>query len=234
MTVENEKIKPTIRVVLADDHVVVRAGVRQILEEASDIEVVGEASDGEMALEIIGRIVPDVAVLDIQMPKATGIEVSREVRAHRWPIGILILTSYDDGPYISAVLKTGANGYVLKTASPDEIINAVRDVYQGKSVLDTNILSKVFAQTINPTPTSIFEPLSDREIEILSLVAKGLTNKVIGINLQISDRTVQGHIARIFGKLQASSRTEAVMRGISLGLIHIPEESNENTITFDI
>jgi DNA-binding NarL/FixJ family response regulator len=220
-----------IRVILADDHVVVRAGIRQFLEQAGDIQVIGEASDGEMAVELIERMAPDVAILDIQMPKATGIEVSREIRSQRWPVGVLILTSYDDDPYISAVLKTGANGYVLKTASPDELISAVRDVYQGKSVLDAAILPKVFAQIAHPNSTPVFEPLTDREIEVLSLVARGLTNKVVANNLNISDRTVQGHIARIFEKLQAISRTEAVMRGISLGLIQIPEEAKENLIS---
>jgi DNA-binding NarL/FixJ family response regulator len=224
----------TIRVILADDHAVVRAGIRQFLEQACDIQVIAEASDGEMAMQMIGEMHPDVAVLDIQMPKATGIEVSRDIRAHRWSIGVLILTSYDDDPYISAVLKTGANGYVLKTASPDEIISAVRDVYQGKSVLDATILPKVLAQIAHMHHAPVFDPLTDREIEILSLVAKGLTNRVVGINLKISDRTVQGHIARIFGKLHASSRTEAVMRGISLGLIRFPAESKESPIPFII
>ena len=231
---DDEEKKPTIRVLLADDHAIVRAGIRQFLEQAGDIQVIGEASDGEMAVEMIERMAPDVAVLDIQMPKATGIEVSRRIRANRWPIGVLILTSYDDAPYISAVLKTGANGYVLKTASPDEIIHAVRDVYRGKSVLDAEILPKVMAQIANPNPAPVYEPLTDREIEILSLVAEGLTNKVVGIKLKISDRTVQGHIARIFEKLQAASRTEAVMRGVSLGLIQLPEETHEHAITFEI
>lgn len=231
---DNEEKELTIRVLLADDHAVVRAGIRQFLERAGDIQVIGEVSDGEQAIEMIERMAPEVAVLDIQMPKATGIEVSRVIRAHRWPIGVLILTSYDDDPYISAVLKTGANGYVLKTASPDEIIHAVRDVYQGKSVLDAEILPKVMAQIANPNPAPLYEPLTDREIEILSLVARGLTNKVVGIKLKISDRTVQGHIARIFEKLQATSRTEAVMRGVSLGLIQLPEETHEHAITFEI
>jgi DNA-binding NarL/FixJ family response regulator len=213
---------PKIRVILADDHAVVRSGIRLYLEKAGDIEVVGEASDGEMAIAIIDQLNPDVAVLDIQMPKATGIEVARRVRSLRKPVGLLILTSYDDDPYVSAVLKTGANGYVLKTASPDEIIHAVREVYQGKSVLDATILPKVMARIAQPAEETPVEPLSEREIEILSFVAKGLTNKAIGSQLNISDRTVQGHIARIFEKLQASSRTEAVMRGISLGLIHSP------------
>ncbi|MAT43729.1 MAG: DNA-binding response regulator [Anaerolineaceae bacterium] len=230
----NNPGNPVIRVVLADDHAVVRAGIRKFIEQPGDIQVVGEAIDGEMALEMIEEKKPDVIVLDIQMPKATGIEVSREIRARRWTIGVLILTSYDDDPYISAVLKTGANGYVLKTASPEEIVNAVRDVYQGKSVLDATILPKVMAQIANPNSSPSFEPLTDREVEILTQVAKGLTNKVVGINLQISDRTVQGHIARIFEKLQVSSRTEAVMRGISLGYISLPESTNDEFASYEI
>ncbi len=229
-----KELSSTIKVILADDHAIVRAGIRQFLEQAGDIQVIGEASDGEAALEMIEQLIPDVAVLDIQMPKVNGIEVSREIRNHRWSIGVLILTAYDDDPYISAVLKTGANGYILKTATPEEIIDAVRDVYQGKSVLDTTILPKVLAQITYLNSMKIFEPLSDREIDILSLVAKGLTNKVVGNYLKISDRTVQGHVARIFEKLQVNSRTEAVMRGISLGLITLPEQPKGNSISFDL
>jgi DNA-binding NarL/FixJ family response regulator len=217
---ENNKL---IKVILADDHAVVRAGIRRFLESAADIQVIAEAGDGATAIELIGQLQPDVAVLDIQMPKFTGIEVSRQVRANRWSVGVLILTSYDDDPYITAVLKAGANGYVLKTASPEEIIIAVRDVHQGKSVLDATILPKVLAQISNPVLMVPSEQLTDRELEILAEVAKGLTNKVIGIQLNISDRTVQGHIARIFEKLCVSSRTEAVMHAISAGLLPVPE-----------
>src|SRR5450759_320437 len=212
-----------IRVILADDHAVVRQGIRQFLESAPDIQIVAEAKDGEEAVNLIQQFQPDVAVLDIQMPKLSGIEVARQIRANRWPVGILILTSYDDDPFISAVLKAGANGYVLKTASPQEIICAVRDVRQGKSVLDVTILPKVLAQISQSRTVLPVETLTDRELEILGEVARGFTNKVIGINLNISDRTVQGHIARIFEKLQANSRTEAVMRAISLGLLNTPE-----------
>jgi DNA-binding NarL/FixJ family response regulator len=223
-----------VRVILADDHAVVRAGIRQFLEFAGDIQVVGEASDGEMALEIIHHMSPDVAVLDIQMPKKTGIEASREIRAHGWPVGILILTSYDDDPYISAVLKTGANGYVLKTATPDEIISAVRDVHRGRSVLGSTILPKVLAQFVHPELAPDVSQLSDREIEILTLVARGFTNKMIGNELLISHRTVQGHVARIFNKLEVSSRTEAVMRAVSLELIQFPEDLQERPIYYEI
>ena len=214
-----------IRVILADDHAVVRQGIRQFLESAPEIRVVAEAKDGEEAVVLIQQFQPDVAVLDIQMPKLSGIEVARQIRANRWPVGILILTSYDDDPFISAVLKVGANGYVLKTASPQEIICAVRDVRQGKSVLDATILPKVLALISQSRTIPPVEPLTDRELEVLGEVARGFTNKVIGINLNISDRTVQGHIARIFEKLQANSRTEAVMRAISSGLLKTPEHA---------
>jgi DNA-binding NarL/FixJ family response regulator len=160
-----------------------------------------------------------VAVLDIQMPKATGIDVTRWARAHLPEVGILILTAYDDEPYVMAVLQAGANGYVLKTANADELIQAVHDVHEGKSALDPAITKKIMSNIFKSAETKIVDPLTDRELDVLRLAAKGFTNKAIGIQLHISDRTVQGHLAHIFAKLQANSRTEAVMRGMSLGLI---------------
>ena len=207
----------TIRVLLADDHAVVRAGIRQFLEHADDIIIIGEADDGEAAKALIQREPPDVAVLDIQMPKASGIEVTRWIRANYRQVGVLILTAFDDDPYVLAVLEAGANGYVLKTASPLEIIQAVKDVHAGKSALDPEITQKVMAQLISHKGTPPIEELTERELEVLALVGKGFTNKAIGVQLGISDRTVQGHLARIFTKLNAASRTEAVMRAVSLG-----------------
>lgn len=209
--------KQTIRVLLADDHAVVRAGIRQFLERAADIQVVAEVGDGETAKELIREYQPDVAVLDIQMPGATGIEVTRWVRAHLRSVGVLILTAFDDDPYVVAVLQAGANGYVLKTAPPDEIIQAVRDVYAGKSALDPTIARKLITQFTQAEQAPMVEQLTERELEVLALVGKGYTNKAIGMQLKISDRTVQGHLAHIFAKLQAGSRTEAVMRAVSLG-----------------
>ncbi len=206
----------TIRVMLADDHAVVRAGIRQFLEQADDIEVVAEADDGEAAKALIEQHHPDVAVLDIQMPRASGIEVTRWVRSHHRKVGILILTAYDDDPYVMAVLQAGANGYVLKTASPMEIIRAVRDVHAGNSALDATIVQKMVAHVSTGIKEQPIEKLTERELEVLTLVAKGFTNKAIGVQLGISDRTVQGHLAHIFAKLQAASRTEAVMRAVSL------------------
>lgn len=209
-----------IRVILADDHAVVRAGIRQFLEHAADIEVVAEADDGDMARQLIAQHRPDVAVLDIQMPKASGIEVTRWLRANHRDVGVLVLTAYDDDPYVMAVLQAGANGYVLKTASPAEIVQAVRDVHEGKSALDPIVAQKLMAHIAGRTePPSPVETLTERELEVLALAAKGYTNKAIGIQLGISDRTVQGHLAKTYQKLQANSRTEAVMRAVSLDLI---------------
>lgn len=213
------KSKTKIRILLADDHHIVRAGIRQLLESAKDIQVIAEAGDGEEAQALIQQHKPDVAVLDIQMPKASGIEVTRWVRSHLPEVGVLILTAYDDEPYVMAVLQAGANGYVLKTAKTEDLIQAVHDVYEGKSALDPSVMQKFMTNLFKRTEKSSVEPLTERELDVLRLAAKGFTNKSIGVQLSISDRTVQGHLAHIFAKLQATSRTEAVMRGVSLGWI---------------
>lgn len=219
MPKSSNKSKTKIRVLLADDHHLVRAGIRQIIESARDMQVIAEAGDGEEAQSLIRKHKPDVAVLDIQMPNASGIEVTRWVRSHLPEVGVLILTAYDDDPYVMAVLQAGANGYVLKTAKTDELIQAVRDVNEGKSALDPSITRKLMSNLFKPTETTPINSLTDRELDVLRLAAKGFTNKAIGVQLGISDRTVQGHLAHIFAKLQANSRTEAVMRAVSFGWI---------------
>lgn len=206
-----------IRVILADDHAVVRSGIRQFLENTGDIVVVAEAENGEHALELIKQHQPDVAVLDIQMPQKSGVEVTKQLRSEINNIGILVLTAYDDDPFVRAILQAGANGYILKTALPEEIIKAVRDVFDGKSVIDSAIAQRLFTRSGSQQNQEIFEELTERELEVLRFVAKGDTNKAIGFQLDISDRTVQGHLAHIFTKLHASSRTEAVMKAVSLG-----------------
>jgi len=211
--------KASIKVILADDHHMVRAGIRQLLESEQDIQVLAEAGDGEEAKSLIQQHKPDVAVLDIQMPKASGIEVTRWVRAHLPEVGVLILTAYDDDPYVMAVLQAGANGYVLKTAKTDDLIQAVRDVYEGKSALDPAVTRKLMSNIFRHPEKISVESLTERELDVLRLAAKGFTNKAIGVQLNISDRTVQGHLAHTFAKLQATSRTEAVMRAVSLGWI---------------
>ena len=211
-----------IRVILADDHAVVRQGIRQFLETAANIAIVAEASDGMEAMRLIREHRPDVAVVDIQMPGQSGIEVTRTIRAERLPVGVLILTAFDDPPYVKAVLQAGANGYVLKTADASEIIEAVQAVSEGQSVLDRAIARKLMAQLSEPEgsrPDTTVEALTGRELEVLRLAARGYTNKAIGAELSISDRTVQGHLAKIYAKMSAASRTEAVMRAVTLGWI---------------
>jgi len=213
----------TIRVLLADDHAVVRKGIREFLEEASDIVVVAEAADGEEAKRLIRRHLPDVAILDVRMPEATGIEVTRWIRSTFSSIGVLILSAYDDDPFVMAALRAGANGYVLKTAAAEEIVAAVRAVHRGQSALDTTIARKLLTHLTGEHAAMPVEDLTPREREVLTLAAKGLTNRAIGQSLGISDRTVQGHLANIYAKLHVSSRTEAVTKALQLGLITLVE-----------
>jgi len=210
-----------IRVILADDHAVVRKGIRGFLEVPGDITVVAEAANGDEALALVREHRPDVAVLDIQMPCRTGLEVTRVVRAERLPVGVLILTAYDDDPFVMTALRAGANGYVLKTAEPEDIVAAVHAVHEGQSALDPALLQKVMAYLSSASLSATVESLSPREIEVLRLAAQGFTNKAIGVQLSISDRTVQGHLTNIFGKLDVTSRTEAVTKAIQMGLVSV-------------
>lgn len=211
---------PTIRVVLADDHAVVRRGIRDFLTEAGDITVVAEAENGEQAYHLTRQHQPDVVLLDVQMPARNGIEVARSLRKDGLAVGILMLTAFDDPPYIKAALEAGANGYVLKSSAAEEIIEAVRAVHEGKTAFSAGLLlPQTQRHTGEPPPYA----LTDREQDVLSLVARGLTNKAIGFQLSISDRTVQGHLANIYEKLDTASRTEAVTRAVSLGLIEMPK-----------
>jgi DNA-binding NarL/FixJ family response regulator len=209
---------------LADDHVLVRQGIRQFLEEESDIQVVAEADDGEQALQLIEQHQPDIAVLDVHMPEVTGVEATRRIKAHYPQVRVLILTAYDDDPYVFALLQAGADGYVLKTASADELVRAVRTVYEGQSALSPEIARKVVRQMTSGKPAGAaeqVESLTERELDVLRLAAQGDTNRAIGSALGISHRTVQGHLASIYGKLGVNSRTEAVTEALRRGWIVI-------------
>lgn len=217
-------VSQPIRIVLADDHAVVRKGIREFLEEEGDIDVVAEAGDGQQAVALVAEHLPDVAVLDIQMPGTGGIEATRRIKAKFPDVRVLILTAYDDDPYIFALLQAGASGYILKTADSDELVRAVRAVHRGESALDHAVTQKVVRQLATGRPLgahAAVEVLTDREAEVLRLAAKGQTNKAIGRALGISDRTVQGHLANIYGKLNVNSRTEAVTEALRQGWIAI-------------
>lgn len=217
---EEKAMEKPLRVVLADDHVMVRQGIRQFLEEEGEITVVAEAADGEETLRLVARHRPDVVVLDIQMPGMSGMEVAREIRARFPDVRILVLTAYDDDPYILALLRAGADGYILKSAEAEDLVRAVQAVAAGQSALSPEVARKVVQHmTSEPRASGPSEALTEREVAVLRLTAQGLSNKEIGRRLGISARTVQGHLANIYGKLGVNSRTAAVVEGQRRGWI---------------
>jgi DNA-binding NarL/FixJ family response regulator len=219
--------KQVIRVLLADDHVVVRAGTRQLLERHPDIEVVGEASNGQEAVELAASLSPDVVVMDIRMPGMGGVEATKKIKTAHPEMAVLVLTAHDDDEYVFALLQAGANGYLLKTAEAEELVKGIRTVIGGQLALAPMVAGKVVSQftsgkTLPDVLSNIqndYGGLTEREMDILRLVGKGLTNKEIGRELYISDRTVQAHLSNIFAKLDVSSRTEAVMHAVRQGWI---------------
>lgn len=217
----------TIRVLIADDHAFVREGTRRILEQEEDMEVVAEASDGEEALRLSGELKPDVVLMDISMPKMDGIEATKKIKEQNPSIVILILTAYDDDQFIFGLLEAGAAGYLLKSVHGREIVEAIRAVYAGESVLHPSVARKVLNRFgkigDKPQKKAPFEDLSDREMEVLKLVTKGLSNKEIADELFLSIRTVQGHLGNIFNKLLVSSRTEAVVRALKEGWVTLED-----------
>jgi DNA-binding NarL/FixJ family response regulator len=211
-----------IRIVLADDHAVVRKGIREFLEAAGDMVVLAEAADGAQAVALAAELRPDLALLDVQMPGMGGIEATRRIKAEVPGVRVLILTAYDDDPYILALLQAGADGYLLKTADSAQLVEAVRAVQRGEAALDPAVLHKVVHQIRTGRPLGaqgVVEALTERELDVLRLAARGLTNKAIGRELGISDRTVQGHLANTYGKLGVGSRTEAVTEAVKQGWI---------------
>jgi two-component system, NarL family, response regulator LiaR len=212
-----------IRIIIADDHAVVREGTRTLLEREEDMQVVGEADNGEDAIKLIEKLKPDVVILDISMPKLSGIDVTRQIKPRFPTMAILILSSYDNDEYVFALLEAGAAGYLLKDVQSREIVEAVRSVFSGESVLHPSIARKVIRRAIASSTKSVEgKPeieLSEREKEVLKLAAKGLSNQDIADTLCISIRTVQGHINNLFHKLNAGSRTEAIFQSVKKGLL---------------
>ncbi len=217
-----------IRVLIADDHAVVREGTRQILEQEPDMEVVAEAGDGEETVRLAGSSKPDVAIVDIAMPKMDGIEATKRIKSSYPQVAVLILSAYDDDQFVFSLLEAGAAGYLLKSVRGRELVDAVRAVYGGESVLHPTIARKVLnrfvsAGTAGPQAQKPLEVLSEREMEVLKLATRGLSNQDIASELCLSLRTVQAHLGHIFNKLQVSSRTEAVVRALKAGWITLDD-----------
>lgn len=216
-----------IRILIADDHAVVREGTRRILEQELDIEVVGEAGDGEEAVNLATSLKPDVVIMDISMPKMDGIEATRLIKAACPTISVLALSAYDDDQFVFSLLEAGAAGYLLKSVRGRELLDAIRAVYSGESVLHPSIARKVLNRFVSasgkPEGKEPSGMLSDREMEVLKLAAKGLSNQDIAEKLCLSIRTVQGHLGHIFNKLQVGSRTEAVVRALKEGWVTLDD-----------
>ena len=216
--VDNKKIN----VLLADDHIVVREGTRELLQRELDMEVVGEASDGEEAVSLVRKLKPDVVVMDIAMPKLNGIEATRQLKQFRPQTAVLVLTAYDNDQYIMALLEAGAAGYLLKNVRGSQLVEAIRAVYAGESVLQPSTTRRVIDYlTLKSNRTEdiapVVNPLTTREMEILILAAKGVGNKDIADSLTLSIRTIQSHLSNIFKKLAVASRTEAILYGLKRG-----------------
>ncbi len=209
---------PPIRVLIAEDHALVREGTRQILEKESDIIVVAEAGDGRGAVEKAARLKPDVALVDIRMPGLSGVEATRRIREVSPETAILVLSAYDDDDYVSTLLDAGASGYMLKTVRSEELVEAVREVHAGQTALHPAIAHKIarlWARKSRAQPDE--ERLTAREMEVLRLICRGLLNKEIALELDVSVRTVEGHLKGIFNRLGVRSRTEAAMYAASRG-----------------
>ena len=217
-----------IRILLADDHVILRQGTRQLLEQSPDMNVVGEASDGAEAVELVNKLKPDVVIIDVAMPGMNGIEATKKIKETLPGTRILVLTGYDYDEYIFSLLEIGAAGYLLKDVSGDELVGAIRAVYQGEPVLHPTVMRKLMDRCKTVSPRQAESPsdvLSEREMEVLKLAVSGKSNKDIAESLNISLRTVQAHMRSIFNKIGVGSRSEAIVCGLKKGWFSLEDIS---------
>jgi len=211
----------TIRVLIADDHALFRDGLRALLESASDTQLVGEAATGEEAVALAAQLQPDVVILDIQMPGLNGIEAARQIVRASPHIGVLMVTMFDDDQSVFAAMRAGAKGYILKGAKHAEMLRAVRAVGDGEAIFSPGVAVRLMDFFANMRPVAVpqaFPELSDREREVLALIAQGHNNAEVAGRLVLSPKTVRNHVSNILSKLQVADRAEAILRAREAGL----------------
>ncbi len=212
----------TIRILICDDHAVVRRGLRSLVGVKPEMELVGEAVDGEEAVTMAKKLKPDVIIMDLVMPRKDGVTAIAEIKKKNHDARILVLTSFSDDKNVFSAIKAGASGYLLKDSSPEDLLQAIDDVYQGKSSLHPVIAQKVIHEMHQPSdlpPTD--DPLSEREVEVLRNVAQGMSNQEIAQTLKIKEGTVRIHVGNILNKLQLANRTQATLYALREGLAEL-------------
>ena len=220
-----------IPVLIVDDHPVVRAGLRAILETDPSLDVVGEAEDGQSALDRVGALGPRVVLMDVHMPKMDGLAATRKIKERYPRVAVIVLTLYNNDQYVVEAVKAGAAGYLLKTSSRDEISHAIHEVNSGGLLIRTTTLQKALAGSVGPSVAGELdfrgrpwgtevdhEQLSMRELEVLRLLVEGMTNREIGSSLYITEDTAKKHVVSIIAKLQVSDRTQAAVKALRLGI----------------
>jgi len=216
-----------IRVYITDDHQIVRRGIRQLLSTEAGIEVVGEASNGREAVAGVGKLKPDIVLMDLVMPIMDGIEAIRQIKASQPSTQILVLTSFATDDKVFPAIKAGALGYLIKDTSPEELIEAIRQVHKGEPTLHSSIAQKLLREISHTSdqPTSP-DPLTDREVEVLRLIARGLSNQEIAETLVVSVATVYTHVSKILDKLHLASRTQAALYALREGLASLYDKGD--------
>lgn len=217
-------MKSTIRVVIADDHSIVRKGIRALLATELDIQVVGEAVDGQEAVAQVRQFRPDVILMDLVMPKMDGIEATRQISASLPATRILVLTSFAADDKVFPAIKAGALGYLLKDSSPEDLVRSIHQVARGEPSLEPSIARKVLHELSHPIKSELTtDPLSERELIVLRQIAQGQSNREIGAELFISEATVRTHVSNILGKLHLASRTQAALYALKEGIASIDD-----------
>ena len=217
-----------IRLLLADDHAIVRRGLQLFLKTQPDFELVGEAATGQEVLERVAELQPDIVLMDLHMPVVNGIEATRQIKASHPAVKVIVLTSFSDHDHVLPAVKAGARGYLLKDIEPDELAKSIRQVYAGKVELHPDVAGLLLEQIANPEDSATernatpFDELTAREREVLQLIASGFTNKEIAAALFITEKTVKTHVSHILEKLGLSDRTQAAILAVKHGLISHP------------